>query len=106
VRLQSRFAKMLIVGMLGILVHGDNHFIVRGPRPSREMALALARHWSVIRIGSSTPPELAGWRISTREFREDLEWAIVVPGGDGETSPAVVQLLNELRARGVIPGYA
>jgi len=96
---------MLIVGMLGILVHGDNHFIVRGPHPSRETELALARHWSVIRIGCSTPPELAGWRISTREFRENLEWAIVVPG-DGETSPAVVQLLHELRARGVTPVYA
>ena len=96
---------MLIVDMLGILVHGDNHFVVRGPLPDRETALALARHWSVIRIGSSTPPELSAWRISTREFRESLEWAIVVPG-DGETSPAVVQLLNELRARGVTPVYA
>jgi hypothetical protein len=96
---------MLIVDMLGILVHGDNHFVVRGPLPDRETALALARHWSVIRIGSSTPPELSAWRISTREFRENLEWAIVVPG-DGETSAAVVQLLNELRARGVTPIYA
>jgi hypothetical protein len=95
---------MLIVDMLGILVHGDNHFIVRGPSPDRETALALARHWSVIRIGSSTPPELSAWRISTREFRENLEWAIVVPG-DGEMSQAVVQLLNELRARGVTPVY-
>ena len=95
---------MLIVDMLGILVHGDNHFIVRGPSPDRETALALARQWSVIRIGSSTPPELSAWRISTREFRENLEWAIVVPG-DGEMSQAVVQLLNELRARGVTPVY-
>jgi hypothetical protein len=91
--------------MLGILVHGDNHFIVRGPSPDRETALALARHWSVIRIGSRTPPELLPWRISTREFRENLEWAIVVPG-NGETSQAVAQLLNELRARGVTPIYA
>jgi hypothetical protein len=86
--------------MLGILVHGDNHFIVRGPHPGRETALALVRHWSVIRIGAATPPELAEWRISTKEFRKDLEWAIVVPG-DGETSPAVRQLLTELAARGV-----
>jgi hypothetical protein len=43
---------------------------------------------------------LERWRISTREFRENLEWAVIVPG-DGETSPAVAQLLNELRARGI-----
>jgi hypothetical protein len=86
--------------MLGILVHGDNHFIVRGPRPEREIAYALVRHWSVIRIGAVTPPELARWRISTKEFRENLEWATVIPG-DGATSPAVVQLLEELAARGI-----
>jgi hypothetical protein len=86
--------------MLGILVHGDNHFIVRGPHPDVATARALARHWSVIRIGAATPAELAAWRISTKEFREDLEWAIVVPG-DGERSPAVVELLGELAARGI-----
>jgi hypothetical protein len=86
--------------LLGILVHGDNHFIVRGPRPDPETALALVRHWSVIRIGSSTPEPLRPWRISTKEFREDLEWAIVAPG-EGETSPAVAQLLAELQARGI-----
>jgi hypothetical protein len=86
--------------MLGILVHGDNHFIVRGPMPDRETARKLARHWSVIQIGEKTPPELAAWRISSKEFREDLEWAGIVPG-EGEMSPAVAQLLAELRARGI-----
>ena len=86
--------------MVGILVHGDNHFIVRGPRPNFATAMELARHWSVIQIGARTPPHLAGWSISTREFREDLEWAIVVPG-EGERNPAVAQLLDELRARGI-----
>ena len=86
--------------MLGILVHGDNHFIVRGPEPDQETARALARHWSVIRIGAETPRELSQWRISIKEFRENLQWAGIVPG-DGEMSPAVVQLLTELRARGV-----
>jgi hypothetical protein len=86
--------------MVGILVHGDNHFIVRGPQPDRATAIELARHWSVIRIGGATPQHLAGWRISTREFREQLEWAIVVPG-EGEMNPAVAQLLDELRARGL-----
>lgn len=46
------------------------------------------------------PPELRVWSISTREFREDLEWAIVVPG-DEKASPAVAVLLAELAARGV-----
>ena len=86
--------------MVGILVHGDNHFIVRGPKPDRETALALVRHWSLIRIAAETPEALRAWRISTREFREDLEWAIIVPG-EGETSPAVTVLLAELRARGI-----
>jgi hypothetical protein len=86
--------------VLGILVHGDNHFIVRGPEPDRATALELARHWSVIQIGGSTPAHLEAWRISTREFRENLQWAVVVPG-EAEHSSAVVQLLDELRARGI-----
>ena len=86
--------------MVGILVHGENHFIVRGPLPDREVALALVRHWSLIQIGATTPPPLDRWRIIDREFRENLEWAVVVPG-DGGLSPAVTQLLDELSARGV-----
>jgi hypothetical protein len=86
--------------MVGILVHGDNHLIVRGPLPDRATALALVRHWSVIRIGSTTPPALAQWRISTKELRENLQWAVVVPG-DSAISTAVSTLLSELAARGV-----
>ena len=86
--------------MVGILVHGDNHFIVRGPLPDREAALALVRLWSVIEIGAVTQPPLDRWRIVTREFRENLEWAVVVPG-DAPTSPAVSALLDELSARGI-----
>jgi hypothetical protein len=76
--------------MVGILVHGDNHFIVRGPMPSWETALDLTRHWSLIQIGASTPPALDSWQIVTREFRENLEWAVVMPG-DGDVSSAVMQ---------------
>jgi hypothetical protein len=86
--------------MVGILVHGDNHFIVGGPLPDREVALALIRHWSLIQIGATTPPLLDQWQIISREFRENLEWAVVVPG-DGEMSPAVMRLLDELSARGI-----
>jgi hypothetical protein len=91
--------------MVGILVHGDNHFIVRGPMPDHEVALALVRHWSLIQVGATTPPSLDRWRIVSREFRENLEWAIVAPG-DGEMSPAVARLLGELSARGIIIHYA
>ena len=86
--------------MVGILVHGDNHFIVRGPLPDQDVARALIRHWSIIQIGATTPPSLEGWRISTKEFREDLEWAVIV-SGNNEISPAVTQLLDELSARGI-----
>ena len=86
--------------MVGILVHGSNHFVVRGPLPDRETALALARRWSLIQIGQTTPIALQQWSIRTREFRENLEWAVVVPG-EGEVTPAVAQLLEELSARGI-----
>jgi hypothetical protein len=85
---------------VGVLVHGDNHFIVRGPLPDRATALALVRHWSLIGIGSMTPEPLRGWQISTKEFRENLQWAVLVPG-ENPPSPAVAQLLDELRARGI-----
>ena len=92
--------------MVGILVHGDNHFIVRGPMPDPETALELVRHWSLIQIGASTPPPLDRWQIVTREFRENLEWAVVVPG-DRDISSAVTQLLGELSVRGITihPSY-
>jgi hypothetical protein len=86
--------------MVGILVHGDNHFIVRGPLPDRETALALVRHWTVIQIGATTAAALQRWRISSREFREDLQWAVIAPA-DSEISAAVAELLSGLSARGV-----
>jgi hypothetical protein len=87
--------------MVGILVHGSNHFILRGPLPDRATALALARHWSLIQIGETPLPNaLQPWRISRQEFRENLEWAVLVPE-EREPSPAVAQLLQELSARGI-----
>jgi hypothetical protein len=86
--------------MVGILVHGDNHFIVQGELPDRDVALALVRHWSVIQIGAATPAGLERWRIVNREFRENLQWAVIVPG-ESEMSPAVTTLLGELSARGI-----
>jgi hypothetical protein len=86
--------------MPGILVHGDNHFIVRGPMPDRATALELVKHWSVIQIGATTPPSLKQWRISSREFRENLTWAVVVPA-QTKISIAITELLGELAARGI-----
>jgi hypothetical protein len=86
--------------MLGILVHGDNHFIVQGPLPDRGTAHALAKHWSLINIAGVTPESLRQWEIISRAFREDLEWAVIVPG-DAEISPAVANLLEELSVRGI-----
>ena len=86
--------------MTGILVHGSNHFIVRGPLPDRIAALALVRQWSVIQIGATTPRSLQQWQIISREFRENLKWAVVI-AGDDEPSRAVTTLLDELSARGI-----
>jgi hypothetical protein len=86
--------------MVGILVHGDNHFIVRGPLPDRKIALALVRHWSLIQVGATTPSSLDRWHIVSHEFRENLKWVVIVPG-DGTMSPAVTALLEELSARGI-----
>ncbi len=41
--------------MVGILVGGDNHFIVRGLLPDGELALARIRHWFLIQIGATIP---------------------------------------------------
>jgi len=83
--------------MVGILVHGDNHLILRGPAPDREGALALVRRWSMVQIGATG--QLGEWAIVTREFRENLEWAVVV--GEMASSPLVTVLLEELSGRGI-----
>jgi hypothetical protein len=89
----------LEVAMVGILVHGDNHLILRGPLPEREAAHALVRRWSLVQIGAATL-HIDTWQVITREFRENLGWAVVVPG-DTEISPAVTILLEELSTRGI-----
>jgi len=89
--------------MVGILVHGNNHFILSGPLPDEADALAMLRHWSIVQIGEAKPSFFGQWQIRSKEFRENLEWALVVPG-DGQTSPGVAQLLGELSARGVTMG--
>ena len=87
--------------MVGILVHGNNHFILNGPEPTEEQAIALVRHWSVVRIGEPVSNLFGKWEIRNKEYRENLEWAVVVPG-DSEISPAVSKLLAEVAGRGVV----
>jgi hypothetical protein len=86
--------------MVGILVLGNNHFILNGPEPDEETAIALARHWSIVQIGEKKSLRYKDWEIQTKEFRENLEWAVLVPG-EGEIVFGVAQLLGELSARGV-----
>ena len=90
---------------LGLLVYGDNHLVLRGPRPDREGAFALARHFGLsfasIRPLADRSGTFEQWTISTREFRENLAWAAVLPAATLH-SPAIRQLLDELTARGMV----
>jgi hypothetical protein len=62
----------------------------------------------VVYFWTATNRRLRGalWSIIAPPFiRENLEWAVVVPGDD-EMSPAVTQLLRELSARGITVYYS
>ena len=87
--------------MVGILAHGNNHFILNGPEPSETEAIGIARHFSVVKVGEPTPNSFEQWEIRNKEFRENLGWAVVVPG-DAEVSPGVSKLLGELAERGIV----
>jgi hypothetical protein len=86
--------------MLGILVHGDNHFILSGPMPDDTSAARMARHWSIVQIGGEKSARFEEWEIRTKEFRENLEWAVIVPS-ESEISARVSKLLEEISARGI-----
>jgi hypothetical protein len=86
--------------MVGILVHGDNHFILSGPPPDDASAMEMARHWSIVQIGGEKSPRFGKWEIRTKEFRENLEWAVIVPD-ESEISDGVLKLLEEISARGI-----
>lgn len=86
--------------MIGILVHGENHFILKGPRPDASQAKEMTHYWSETRIGEKKEWTFKQWEVRNKEFRENLEWAVIVSGG-GEISAGVRQLLGELEERGV-----
>lgn len=81
-------------------MHGDNHFILSGPVPDDASVLAMTRHWSIVQIGGEKSPRFREWEIRTKEFRENLEWAVIVPG-ESKISEAVLKLLAEISARGI-----
>lgn len=81
-------------------MHGDNHFILSGPLPDDASAMEMARHWSIVQIGGEKSPRFGKWEIRTKEFRENLEWAVIVPG-ERKISDGVLKLLEELSARGI-----
>ncbi len=89
---------------LGLLVYGDNHLILRGPRPTRAEASALVRHFGLSLARIEARLDRSGhfdrWQISVREFREDLTWAGQLAAAT-KPSPAVGILLKELAARGI-----
>ena len=84
--------------MVGILVQGNNHFVLSGPCPTEAEATMLLRHWSIVQIGEAKSQKFERWEIRNKEFRESLEWAVIVPG-DRKMSPAILQLLTEFRRK-------
>ena len=62
--------------------------------------MMLARHWSIVQIGEVKSQKFEHWEIRNKEFRENLAWAVILPG-DRKISPAILALLTELADRGV-----
>jgi len=58
--------------MVGILVHGNNHFILSGPLPDDATALALVRHWSIIQIGELKSSSFGQCRFAIESSRKTL----------------------------------
>jgi hypothetical protein len=63
--------------MVGIVVHGNNHYILSGPVPDHADALALVRHWSIVQIGKAKSSTFGQWQIRSKEFRFAQSWCSV-----------------------------
>ena len=75
--------------MVGILVHGNNHFILSGPSPDEAAALALVRHWSIVQIGEAKSSLSGSGKLGRKSF--ERIW-------NGQSlSPAIVRPLQEWR---------
>ena len=71
------------------------------------MARYLVRRWifpSIEDLLGTSPPIPADWQITTSEFRENIEWTIVLSCAQ-PPSRAVAQLVAEIVARGVAVEY-
>ena len=93
---------------LGLIVSGEDHFLIRGPKPDAAMARYLVRRWifpSIEDLLGTSSPIPADWQITTSEFRENIEWTIVLSCRQ-EPTVAVAQLVAEIVARGVAIEYA
>src|ERR1700674_1488533 len=59
-----------------------------GRRPMKKPPSPWHATGPSFKIGEQKPSSLGQWEIRPKEFRENLQWAEVVPG-DRETSPGV-----------------
>ena len=97
----------MLTTSLGLIVYGEDHFLIRGPKPDAVMARYLVRRWifpSIEDLLRTSPPIPADWQITTSEFRENIEWTIVL-SCDQDPTAAVAQLVSEIAARGVAVEY-
>ena len=56
--------------MVGILVHGNNHFILSGPLPDETAAWRWYGTLSNVQIGEAKSSSFGQWQIRSKEFRE------------------------------------
>jgi hypothetical protein len=77
--------------MVGTIVHGDNHFIVRGPLPDRDAARALFDTGPSFRLERQHRRCSRDGASARRSSEKTLEWAVIV-AGNREISPAEYRL--------------
>ena len=78
----------------------EQSFYFAGAATEQSRGAPLADNWRLVQIGEVKPTKFEQWEICFKEYRESLQWAMILPG-ERETSPAVVELLAELARRGV-----
>jgi hypothetical protein len=54
--------------MVGILIHGNNHFILSGPLPDEAAPVAPVRNWSIVQIGEAKSSSFGEWEIRSKSF--------------------------------------
>ncbi len=85
---------------LGLIVYGEDHFLIRGPKPDAAMARYLVRRWifsSIEDLLGTSPPIPANWQITTSEFSESPVSASLKVV-HGMMTPSAVRRLAGVRA--------